>query len=320
MRWCHHISPCIMTLSMIITLLLISSGCEHKALWMPESPVEATEVEYDWSEYAGDTPPGMTLYLYPLSTDENPWLFNLDHRGGIINVPEDTYRLISYNNNTDGILFRNTNDYTRLEVYTRNGNLLDGLASPYSGSLPSRAIEEPVVITPDMMWTTAVTEKVGGKRIILTPRRLTPRYSFTVTDVSNIGGVSKICAAISGLVGGVYLDNNSPSVYPVTLPSPARADAAGIITGSIITFGIPDLPSAENVLSLYIWLKDGSKHSFNFDVTGQIREAPDPMEVDITLSGLELPEVETSPDDPTGGIGVDVDSWHTVDIELKPIE
>lgn len=44
------------------------------------------------------------------------------------------------------------------------------------------------------------------------------------------------------------------------------------------------------------------------------------MEVDITLSGLELPEVETSPDDPTGGIGVDVDSWHTVDIELKPIE
>lgn len=104
-----------MTLSMITTLLLISSGCEHKALWMPESPVEATEVEYDWSEYAGDTPPGMTLYLYPLSTDENPWLFNLDHRGGIINVPEDTYRLISDNNNTDGILFRNTNDYTRLE-------------------------------------------------------------------------------------------------------------------------------------------------------------------------------------------------------------
>ncbi len=72
MRWCHHISPCIMTLSMITTLLLISSGCEHKALWMPESPVEATEVEYDWSEYAGDTPPGMTLYLYPLSTDETP--------------------------------------------------------------------------------------------------------------------------------------------------------------------------------------------------------------------------------------------------------
>lgn len=54
-------------------------------------------------------------------------------------------------------------------------------------------------------------------------------------------------------------------------------------------------------------------------MTTQIRNAPDPFDVKINVAGVNLPELPEPPVNPDeGGIGVDVDTWHTVDIELKP--
>ena len=302
--------------------MALLSSCDHKPLWMPETPLEETEVAYDWSASPDAAPEGMTLNMYPVATWEKPWIYNLNPAGGIIDVPEGTYRAISYNNDTDGILFRNTGNYEKTEVYTRNGELLDGLGEAYHGTLPSRSVDEPVVITPDMMWGVAATVTAGEGKIRLTPHRLTPRYSFTVTDVSNLDGAVKMCGSISGLSGGIFLNSGKSSVYPVTMPAPARAEGDSGISGGMTTFGIPADPSAANILSIYIWLKDGSKHNFNFDVTLQVRHAADPMNVTLHVAGIDLPEPAPAPDSPGtgGGIGVDVDSWHTVDIELKPIQ
>lgn len=307
-----HIAP--MTLTLIAT-----TACEHKPLWMPETPIKPTEVEYDWSECRDAVTPGMTLYLYPMENDESPWLFNLKSTGGTITVPEGYYRAISYNNNTDGLLFRNTGNYCLIEAYTREGNLLDGFETPYTGSLPSRTADEPVVIMPDMMWTAAETVEVNGEKLTLTPHRITPLYRFTASDVRNISGVADVCASLSGLIGGIYLNDYKGASYPVTMPSKAKKATDNSITGSMVTFGIPPEPSARNILTLYFRLKDGSKHSFNFDVTTQIRNAPDPFDVKINVAGVNLPELPEPPVNPDeGGIGVDVDTWHTVDIELKP--
>lgn len=320
MKPISYIRHCIVTALPAVMIPLVTS-CEHKPLWMPESPLDDTEVAYDWSAAPDADPEGMTLSLYTPSSNEKPWLYNLKPTGGVIDVPEGTYRAISYNNDTDGILLRNTDSYEKTEIYTRNGELLDGLGEAYYGTLPSRSVDEPVVITPDMIWSCASTVTTGDKKIILAPRQLTPRYSFTATEVSNLAGASKMCASISGLSGGIYLNSGESSVYPVTMPAAAKADGDSRINGGMITFGIPRAPSSRNILSLYIWLKDGTKHNFNFDVTEQVRQAADPMNVTVQISGISLPEITPSPDTPGtgGGIGVDVDTWHTVDIELKPI-
>lgn len=34
-------------------LLIAASSCEHKPLWLPESPIETTEIQYDWSRCSG---------------------------------------------------------------------------------------------------------------------------------------------------------------------------------------------------------------------------------------------------------------------------
>ena len=65
------------------------------------------------------------------------------------------------------------------------------------------------------------------------------------------------------------------------------------------------------MLSLYVWLADGRKFCYGFDVSGQTRAAADPLNVDIVVSGLELPEPVG------GGFDVSVDGWVTTIINIQ---
>mgnify|MGYP006922548459 CR=1 FL=1 len=53
--------------------------------------------------------------------------------------------------------------------------------------------------------------------------------------------------------------------------------------------------------------------------TGQYMtgSADDPLDVKITVNGITLPEPDNSGPGGEGGIGVDVDNWETVEIELS---
>lgn len=298
------------------------SSCEHKPLWMPEAPMGQMEVRYDWSHAPSAAPEGMTLLLYDTGGGA-PWLYNLPPDGGNIETEDGRYMAISYNNDTSGILFRNNDNYTQFEAYTRRGNLLDGLGTPYSGPLPQRDEDETVVITPDPMWLCNPEEPVTApaESLTLFPRLITARYRFTVDRITNLDGAVQMCASMSGLAGGIMLGSGERTAAPVTLPSQAAVSGSSNVSGEFLTFGLPQHPVVPNILTLYIWLSDGLKYSYNFDVTEQVRGAADPLDVTVTAGGIELPEVGPTPDLPgSGGIGVDVDTWHVVDIELKPVE
>ncbi len=53
---------------------------------------------------------------------------------------------------------------------------------------------------------------------------------------------------------------------------------------------------------------------YEFDVTEQARTAPDPMNVEIIIDGLTLPEVENPK--PGGTFDVSVDGWTTIIIDI----
>lgn len=304
-----------------ISACMLWSSCEHKPLWMPESPMENTEVSFDWRYAPEAAPEGMTLLLYGSPGDEAPWLYNLSPEGGNIAIEEGSYLAVSYNNDTSGILFRSQESYAGFEAYTRQGNLFDGLGHAYAGSLPQRDTGETVVITPDMMWIGREEAPVlmPEQHLTLYPCQATARYRFTIDKVENLAGAVRMCGSMSGLSGGIMMSTGERTPTPVTLPSAASKSGSESIAGEFLTFGIPADPVAQNILSVYIWLGDGNKYSFNFDVTDQVRNAADPLDVMIEASGIKLPEVSRPPDE-SGGIGVDVDAWHVVDIELKPIE
>ncbi|MDE6121483.1 MAG: hypothetical protein K2F63_06805, partial [Muribaculaceae bacterium] len=66
-------------------------------------------------------------------------------------------------------------------------------------------------------------------------------------------------------------------------------------------------------LYLVFVLTDGSVAHYRYDVTQQVRSAPDKRNVTVVIDNLELPPTEPSgPDNPTGGFDAAVNDWETI--------
>ena len=99
----------------------------------------------------------------------------------------------------------------------------------------------------------------------------------------------------------------------VEMSVPGRLDISGdVFEGELSNFG-PAPENSGNLLSLYVWLLDGKKQVFTFDVSDTVGSVPPGADLAIRISGIKLPEAQGS----TGDMQVGVDNWEYVDIELK---
>ena len=64
---------------------------------------------------------------------------------------------------------------------------------------------------------------------------------------------------------------------------------AMIVLKAVFDFRAAKSPESANILTLYVWLNDGKKLRYDFDVTKQARNAKDPMNVSLIVGGIELP-------------------------------
>ena len=85
------------------------------------------------------------------------------------------------------------------------------------------------------------------------------------------------------------------------------------LSGEILTFGVPDGEVA-TTLSLYVWLRDGSKMAFEFPVSDQIEPHRNDTHISLRVKGVRLPQVSAGSGT---GMEVDVDEWESVFIELS---
>ncbi|MDE7115607.1 MAG: hypothetical protein K2O56_04185, partial [Muribaculaceae bacterium] len=146
-----------------------------------------------------------------------------------------------------------------------------------------------------------------------------PRYSYVASDISNLSGVVRMCASLSGMSPGLVLSSETPSGEPVTLPLAAvrsgEGDNGGEVSGSMYTFGPAAGDGISNRLTLYFWLADGNKYKYEFDVSRQISDAPDKMDVMLRVGGIDLPE--SGPPAGDGAFDVTVDGWQTYIIDIN---
>lgn len=323
LRFSLHISALSVRLGLLGLLAPLCTGCifEYPGACPPAS--DDLHIIFDWSHAPQGLPEGMGVYFYPL---EGPgyWRYDLTPAGGHVAVPRNTYNLISYNNDTDAMLFEGTGSFTTAIVTTREGNLSDGASTHYIGPEPPAArdaADEPVRQQPNNLWVCSadnIDATHATDSLVLTPRHAVATYRITVTDITNLESVSQMSLSLSGLSGGLTLSTVTPLTTAVTVPGSLTQASETSATGRMLTFGAA---ATVNRLCLYFWLRDGQKKVVDFDVSAQIATAPDPMDVTIAVSGVELPKVETSGGD-TGsvpGIDVGVDDWDYVIIELSPL-
>ena len=287
----------------------------------------------DWSGCSYANPDGMA-YIFFSNSDGDPWRYDFPGmEAGKISLPEGNYSFISYNDDTSGVYFKENRGYGGYTAYCRECDLFDGLAD----SKPARSsADEPVVRCPSMMWGCAYWSfdltfgmlsyiphgtpdsdvaqvSPPEMRLIAHQKPLVAHYTCDIQDVTNLGGVSRLRASMSGMSDSLNLTSGHRSALRSTLPFAARATDSNTIRSEFHTFGPADSPACTNILNLYVWLTDGRRFNYEFDVSDQVRSAPDPMNVYIRLRGLDLPESDIGG---SGGFGVSVDGWTTVVINI----
>lgn len=328
--------------------LSLLSGCEHKELCYDHAHTTSLDVVFDWN-YAPDAEANnevenMCLWFYPVddtgNRTDNPIYRKLaGMKGGRIDIPAGRYLVLYYNSDYEAVQFRGTDWFYSHECYTRAGDLFEpvyGNAGAYGAPRAAGTEAEPVVITPDKMWgdnamnvdisesglsywfvrdgeTEATTISNTEKRFILMPHEQVCDYTFEIRNVENLQYVSQVSASLSGMSGSVFCAEERLTEECVTLPLEAVSDGVSKITGEFHTFGHHEANREPHILTVYVWLEDGSKWYYTNDVTGQIDNAADRRNVHIVVDGLSLPK----PIENGSGMHPDVDDWQEVEVDLE---
>lgn len=301
------------------------TSCNHKDLIYDDTETPELNIVFDWTKTPDAAPQSVIAYLFSPEVATPALRYNFSGReGGRANVPAGRYVGLGMNSdNTDWARLRNTEDYELFEVYT------DDLAVLTSFGLPARSVprardtesERMAQAAADMMWTDRqdgliVDPYMSNQTLTFYPEEITCHYTVTINDVENIDYLkgANLDATLSGLSESYLIGHRSSSVTPATMPLVLRQTAGkNSVFGSFINFGAPADPAVKQILTVYLVFEDKTGSYATFDVSSQVREAPDPHHVDIVVNGLELPHPIAS----GSGFVPDVNEWESVNYDLE---
>lgn len=324
-RHLHKISALALGMMFVLT-----EGCTHKDLNEDAHTTIADKVEviFDWSKTPAKEAKTMVLYLYTEEHGMMDYRFN-NPDGGLIRTYAGHHTAVCHSNDDPyGHHLRNQHSHDEIEIFTDDTGVLVGQGISTRGIPRAKGTEdEPLRNTPSMIYGTQNREvnlKVSAlpQRLQIFPEELICRYSVEFVDVENLKSADlRIDATISSLAGGYYPGRMKQTSEAVSHTFTLTADLdQNILSSKFLTFGLPDGAELPHKICLYIALKDRTGCFYTFDVTDQVNKAPDPLNVNIKIHGLKLPEIPDDPPAPPqgeGGISIEVDTWDTYHYDLK---
>lgn len=281
------------------------------------------KVVFDWSDAPDAAPEGMRILAHSAYANTHN-IYDVAPSGGYIDMVNDTYSIIAFNNDSEWVTHQNSDDFHTHVATTRECDILEPMYGPGISSVGIRSVDnERVVVAPDMLYGVADKDRpiIPGDVVTLKPQQLTCNYTFEFRNVGSVSYIAKLSASISGMSPGVVMSTGQLLDEPCTIALDAEVDnkraAGNTISGHFCTFGHhPDI-SASHRMALYIVLTNGQKYKYVtddcLDVTEQIHNAPDKRNVHIIVEGIELPE----PINNGGGFLPHVDDWDDIETEIN---
>ena len=346
-----------LTATAAIAAIAMLSGCRHKDLCYHHPHGHDILIKFDWRDAPDATAEGMAVFFYPLDAgsrvgdqDALPYApvyrVDLGVDGGYLrSVPPGKYRVITYNNDTEGVLFGNLDDFDTHHGYTREGSPLEPLYGNTSGrNIPtaSGAESQRIVITPDMMWGYSTVDvevtdygisyicvpesekdqyigtPVMDKNFVITlyPHELTCIYTYEIRNIKNLEYAIQHSATLTGMAPELQFGDEALHEEPVIIPFDAYSDGVSTITGRFYTWGHHPESEVPHKFVLYIWMQNEAKGwYYTWDVTEQIHKAPNKRRVHLILDNLELPTpIEPGGD---GGFEPSIDDWVDVNTDIQ---
>ena len=297
--------------------------------WMQEweNPYLGGEIQLDWKtiweeqgwarsydEFRPEVADGIRSIVY--TTGEQPATSNLGNEGGILSMERGMHSILFYSNDTEYIIFDNTDHSASATASTRTRT-----RAGYRAPEPHE--NERTITTPDVLNASYVPSYMAeesltpdGLPVTMFPRTYTYliRYRFK----SGLQYVSQAKGALAGMAEKVYLNDGHTDASAATLLFDCKVDEKGC-TAEVICFGVPNFAYKVNeytddpeklhcVLNLEVLLTNGKRLSFDRDVSDAMRLQP--------RGGiLVFNDIEISDEDGTegsGGFEADVEDWGDV--------
>lgn len=309
-------------------ILLLPSGCVHKDV-SEVFLAGQIQVVFDWRKAPDAKASSMLLYLYSEEYKVAKYWFD-NPTGGIIKAYPGAHTGICHDNDDSySLLIRNHETHDQFEIYTETTKVLtgQGIATRSIPRAPGTE-DEPLRSTPSMCYGTHdrniyFAPISGLQTLTFYPEELVSHYTVEFIGVENLNNADlRIDGSITSLAGGYYPGRLMATNEPVTYTFTVSADEnLTTLKTEFLTFGVPSEGERKHMVSVYIVTKNRSGNVYTFDVTDQIKNAPDPKHVYIKIYGLKLPEIDPDdpPDDPGDrpGMGVDIDDWKTQYFDIK---
>ena len=290
-------------------------SCEHKKLEFYGEDAAEVDVRFQWPDTVLAPPPNMWLLAFSVGGPvQDEFNFGNPYGGGVL-LTGGTYQFLCYNANTESLLSRGYS-WQNFEIYaiptqfTRHSPMF---VTTRNIPMAPQTEEMPVVSEPDELWTAAFSPMVVSRdsnQMAFLMHSATQSLRFVVHNVYNLAYVSDLAATVSGLPAGWHPASNEASATQCVIPFALKGDGDSAIEGSVRCFiHSPATCTASHHLMVYAMLMDGTKWYYDFDVTQQLHEGCDTIELD----DLPFPKPITN----GSGLAPSMDEWQNVDIEIR---
>jgi hypothetical protein len=267
----------------------------------------------------------MTVLFYNIDEpSQQPIRYDYPLSGGSATLEPGRWRAVTYNNNTETILYRGAGAWNTIEAYTRLSSIEEGTQLTRAGMPRATGTEqENVILEPDPIWgceSEQFTLAYEGAEVslVLMPEQLYNTITVKIINVPNLQYSSSFGGAMSGLADSRWIATGLPSEKTATQAFTAQKLDASTLTMTFNTFGhCPRLAEGvgnDHILTVYAILGDGSKWFYTIDVTDKIHQAEvqGNGEIFIEIDGLPLPKPIVN----GSGFHPEIDNWKGVDIEI----
>ena len=327
-----------------ILFAVVFTACEHKDLCLNHRDHAhkyhikvVADYRYDWEECLGGTdwktswpenylpyddlrpgtPTGLRVVNFNESGSYN--LHNISSSGGVVNLYEGKNNLLFYNNDTEYIVFSSFDNMATTRATTRVRT------RTYSEGNEPTDEDEPTLTPPDMLYANYydgyVAEKVvDPTEVHVTLQPLVFTYKVRYEFKAGLQYVSMARGSLSGMAASVLLVSGETSEDAATLLYDCEMTDFGA-RALVNSFGVPAFPhpnyptreGGKNILVLEVLLRNNTRHTFELDVTDQVKKQPHGGV--IVFKDIEITEEEGKQG--SGGFEVTVDGWEDyVEIEL----
>lgn len=327
------------TLSILLLLVSLQS-CQHKDLCYDHSDHAhkyhinvVADYRFDWEEnYGGpdwksEWPSNYMPYdhqdLMPTKPDGIRIInhndqgltdkHNVGPDGGVVTLFKGYNDVLFYNNDTEYIMFSNTDKVASTRATTRTRTRATYMGNEYANA------NEQTMTPPDMLFANYYEgmhiEKLENPLDVpVTLQPLVFKYKVRYEFEKGLEYVSIARGALSGMARSVLLSNGTTSEEAATILYDCEVVDYGV-RAIVTSFGVPGYPNqnyptrgdvdAKHALNLELLLRNGALVIKEFDVTEQVQAQPHGGV--IVVSGIVIEEDEGTQG--SGAFDVEVDDW-----------